>query len=639
MAITKDNFIVVYIYGNLDSEEFANYYINTYGMDTTNVDPSASSGTTDNGIYWQIDGQKVGIQSAITSEVLTESQFLINVEEPLQEALNAQELENRNIWGIVLGYKIPGGYYDSNPSNEDIISATSRLSRIEHIFSSKTGNPIFGRQVFSRFDETDAEKLLIVSRIDGPNLQFAKSIVDNGDNLNKQQNVNGTFYIDPYSDRATTGAEDYTNLLLDFKDNFLPTLNLPQWTTTLQDPYIDPIIPFVEADSFIWSWFSDRSTTSFFQNSNAIRVFAYNADYDGAFEVRSETGKRWPYLALNARYAATAGAMSDPTIPGFLDPNSFYYSLLRGATIGESFYFSVPHLDWTITLFGDPLVTCSFPGAETVEEEEVINEHVVWEIMSKDLAQSAANLYKKQLELEEVAHDIVDLTTLENDTTIPSESPSIEDIVVVDDNLDYAALVYPANNLFNKSKEWQRSIKALIDKLFDFPNQRYFSASESISNPTINQYLLDQGFRVSSLLADITSGTRAIDEENLYPEGWWEFEFTLEDDNPNAFTNYHFLLEVSADESFSNILISKDSLGIASWTYEKEKETFVPLTFTGVSSSYIGRKVRYTSRFDSLIGLDEFLTRGETYYFRVTQYNVSTGVTYTPRIFTNIIYT
>ena len=622
MAITKDNFIVVYIYGNLDSEDLANYYVNAYDMDTINVDPSASSGTTANGVYWQVDGQKVGIQSTITSEILSEEQFVTNIEEPLQAALETPELENRNIWGIVLGYKVPGGYYDSNPSNEDIISSTSRISRINQTFSSKTLNPLFGRQVFSRFDSADAEKLLIVSRIDGPNVQFAQSIVDKGANLNKQKFANGTFYLDPYSDRATTGAGEYTDLLLYFQDNMLPTLNLPQWTTTFQDPYIDPTIPYVEGDSFVWSWFSDRATPAFFQNSNAIRVFAYNADYDGAVEVRSDIGKRWPYLALDAGYVATAGSMSDPTIAGFLDPNSFYYSLLRGATIGEAFYFSIPHVDWTITLFGDPLATCSFPGV-TIVEEEVINEHVVWEIMSKDLARSAAHLYKKQLELEEVAHGIVDLTSLESGST---------------DNLDYALLVYPANNLFIKSQEWESSLKALIERLFSFPTERYSSFGNSVFNPTINQYLSDQGFRVSGLLSDITAGTRDIDEEFIYPEGWWEFEFTLEDDNPNEFTNYHFLLEVSDDELFSNILINKDSLGITNWTYEKEKESFAPLTFTGVSSSYIGRKVRYISRFDSLIGLDEYLTRGETYYFRVTQYNISTGVTYTPREYSNIIY-
>ena len=631
MAITKDNFIVVYIYGNLDSEDFANYYINTYDMSTTNVDPSASSGTTANGIYWQINGQKVGIQSSITSEVLTEDQFIINIEEPLQDALEAPELENRNIWGIVLGYKVPGGYYDSNPSNEDIISATSRLSRINYTFSPKTLNPLFGRQVFSRFDATDATKLMIVSRIDGPNVQFAKNMVDNADDLNKQKFANGTFYIDPYSDRATIGAEDYTNLLLDFKNNLLLTLNLPQWSTTLEDPYIDATIPFVEGDSFIWSWFGDRASTSFFQNTSAIRVFAYNADYDGGFEVRNESGKRWPYLSLNAGYVATAGAMSNPSISGFLDPNSFYYSLLRGATIGEAFYFSIPHLDWTVTLFGDPLPIVSFSGTDIIEED-IIGENEVWEIMSKDLARAAANLYKKQLELQEVAYGIVDLTTMENETTV---SPSVGD---TNDNLDYALLVYPVNTLYASSKTWQGDLKAVVSKLFDFPSYRYTSASDTIVNPTINQYLEEKGYRVSRLLANISAESIPIEEDNLYPEGWWEFEFILEDDNPEQFTNYHFLLEVATDELFSDILVSKDSLGINSWTYEKEKETFVPLVFTGVSSSYIGRKIRYTSRFDSLIGLNEYLTRGETYYFKIRQYNVSTSQIYGSRVFTNIIY-
>lgn len=634
MAITKDNFIVVYVYGNLDSEDFADYYINSYDMSTTNFDTSASSGTTSNGIYWQVDGQKVGIQTSITSEILTENQFLVNIEEPLQAALETPELENRNIWGIILGYKIPGGYYDSNPSNEDIISSTSRLSRINYNFSSKTLNPLFGRQVFKRFDSDDAENILIVSRIDGPNLQFAKNIVDNGIFLNKQKFVNGNFYIDPYSDRATTGAGNYTSSLLDFKNNTLPTLNLNSLSTVFQDPYIDPIFPFVEGDSFIWSWFSDRASTSFFQNSNAVRVFAYNADYDGGFEIRNENGSRWPFLSLNAGYISTAGAMSNPTIDGFLDPDSFFYSLLRGSTIGESFYFSIPHLNWTVSLFGDPLASCSFPGT-VVEQEDVIGEHKVWEIMSKDLAKAAAHLYKKEQELKQVSYNIVDLTTEQNKID-NLEDPSINDRV--DSNMDYALLLYPSNDLYSSSQNWRGDIKALVNQLFDFPTKRYVAAG-STSNPTTNEYLLEQGFRVSELLASITSGTEAIDEENLYPEGWWEFNFVLRNDNPNEFTNYHFLLEVSIDDTFNDILITKDSINIKGWTYEKEKGVFVPLTFTGVSSSYVGRQVRYTSRFDNLLGVDEYLTRGETYYFRIKQYNISTNEKYPSRVFSNIIYT
>ena len=71
-----------------------------------------------------------------------------------------------------------------------------------------------------------------------------------------------------------------------------------------------------------------------------------------------------------------------------------------------------------------------------------------------------------------------------------------------------------------------------------------------------------------------------------------------------------------------------------------ELENFIVVKqHSKILTKMLGRKVRYTSRFDDLIGLNEYLTRGETYYFKITQYNVSTGVTYNPRIFTNIIYT
>ena len=788
MAITKDNLVVVYVWGNLDSEDLANYYINAHGMTIISTDPSSNNGTTSDGIYWQVDGQKIGIQTTITSEILTEEQFVANIEQPLREALNTQELQSRNVWGIVLGYKIPGGYTTivadrelpdgvnlitnsdfENPSYEsltdgtgwqseslewrvegskavcksfggadppsifqniptikghtyrirfdlveavpfgtirpaigaaptsdgdttvittndaygltgnsgntlvcyitceedlaplyfygasqgplivldnievfdvtsltgNIISATSRISRINQTYSAKTLNPLFDRQVFSRFDSDDAENVLIVSRIDGPSILFAQSIVDKAINLNKQVFANGTFYIDPYSDRAATGAGAYTDLLVDFRDNMLTTLNLPTWATTFQDPYIDTVIPFVEGDSFVWSWFADRATPSFFQNSNAIRVFAYNADYDGAAEVRNDTGKRWPYLSLDAGYVSTAGAMSDPTIDGFLDPKAFYYSLLRGATIGEAFYFACPHLDWTITLFGDPLAACSFPGVEVVPED-LINEHTVWEIMSKDLAKSAANLYRKEIELREVNQDIVDLTTEEGGVEVEVGS----DIETVSGEGDIASvlLLYPANDLLVNNQIWQTHLKPLVNKLFDFPTFRYTAGDQDVQAPLINDYLEDQGFRVSRLLADITKDSQSIFEDNLYPEGWWEFEFVLQDDNPNAFTKYHFLLEIYSDESLTNLIISKDSLGINSWTFEKEKEDFVRMTFSGVSSSYIGRKVRYESRFDSLIGLNEYLVRGQTYYFRVRQYNLETSDIYTDRVFPNIIY-
>lgn len=622
MAITKSNFIVVYELGNLDSADFAAYYAAKHDMDTLQNNPSTDTGKI-GGIEWQLHGQLLGIQLTDNSEVLSsEADFNIQLLNPINDAIQNSSIVSADIWGIVLGYKIPGGFIDGN----DIISATSRLSRLNFTYSKKTNNKLYNRSVFQRFTSTDAEKVLICSRIDAPNLHAAKSYVDNANVVNDQLFANGMFYIDPYSDRANIGAEDYQDLLLEFQDNLLSTLNLESWSTSFIDPYIDVAIPYVENDSFVWSWFTNRTTSSYFRISDALRVFLYNADYDGGLTVRDENGKRWPHLALSAGYSATAGAMSNPTISGFLNPNAFFNALLRGATIGEAYLFSVPHLDWTMTLFGDPLVYCSFPASET-PDEDLIDQHKVWFSMSKDLARVASQLFKKEKELKQVVSLIIDLTL-----NTPLDSSIFRDLPIF--------LLYPANDWFinNNDKSWQSHIKPLIDTFFDFPRLNYQNYGNSTPAPDINEYLTDQGFKVSSILSGITGGG-IIEDANLFDEGWWQFEFIVQDDDNDNFINYHFLLDVSDDSDFDNIVLSKDSYTIKNWTYEKRKDLFVPITFSGVSTSYVGRKVRYESRIDDLLGINEYLRSGQVYYFRVIQYDIETSQQYGPTIYDDIIWT
>ena len=619
MAISKNNFIVVYELGNLDSADFAVYYAAKHDMDVAQNDPSLDSGEI-GGIEWQLYGQLLGIRFTDNSEILSsESVFNTQMLNPIRDAIQHSSLCDRIVWGIILGYNVPGGFYDES----DIISSVSRISRVNFSFDKKISNKLYNRSIFQRFDSGDTQQALICSRIDGPNLQSVKSYVDNAEKLNDQLFANGTFYIDPYSDRADTGAEEYQELLLDFSNNLLPTLNLDSWSTIFIDPYIDVAVPYVEDDSFLWSWFTNRSTSSFFRTSNALRVFLYNADYDGAFTIRDENSKRWPYLSLSEGYASTAGAMSNPTINGFLNPKAFFNALLRGATIGEAYLFSVPYLDWTMALFGDPITYCSFPSS-TTPSETLTDQHEVWNIISKDLARAAAQLFRKDEELKEIVHSIVDIVASD-----PSDE--FQDAPI--------ALLYPAYDWYlnNSDDSWKSQIKPLVDALFDFPRLNYSNYGSATSAPNINEYLTDQGFKVSRILSEIT-GAAIIESSNLFDEGWWQFEFIVKDDDSN-FVNYHFLLSVSDEEDFSNILLTKDSYSIRNWTYEKEKDVFSSMTFSGVSSSYIGRKVRYESRFDNLLGINEYLTRGRTYYFRVTQYNIETSNQYLSREYSDIIYT
>lgn len=664
MPITKDNFIVVYRIDNSDSRELAEYYADKHDMlygdplYMENVSPSITA--------WEVDGQLVGINCSgieiLEGEVLFEEEVL----NPLREALDGRILRNREILGIVLGYNIPGGFVSEenlDPSVDpsaivasvpDIISSTSRVSRgcAKNIsglsepsaasyygFGKKRKNKLYDRSVFSRFDRDDANHLLIVSRIDAPTLLLAKQYIDQAEILNKQLFANGIFYIDPYSDKSTTGAGAYKDSIEDFYSNLFPSLNLDSWVTTFMDPYIDVAIPYVENDSFVWSWFTDRATSSFFQDSNAIRIFFYNADFDGAYTIRNINGIRWPYLAMTAGYVVSAGAMSDPTMSGFLNPTAFFNALVRGATLGEAYYFSLPFLDWTMTLFGDPLIYCSFPASGTqavgdlgdLSIAETTNQHEAWNQMAKNLSKAAVNLYKKEIELKEFLYEIIDITS----TDFYQDGSQI-----IEDGAGFVvAILSSANDLYqnNNIEAWQSQLKPLVDKFFDFPRSRYFYYGDTTIAPNINEYLSNHDFKISRVLS-LISGESIINEDNLLDEGWWQFEYVLQDDDPNNFVNYHFVLEVATNSSFSNIIITKDSYSIKNWTYEKEKDIFVNITSNGVTSSYIGRKIRYESRQDALIGLDEYLVRGQVYYFRITQYNLETDERYQIREYSEIVY-
>ena len=610
MVITKNNFIFIYRLNDTDSLELAIYYASKYDMNIISANTSFENGKT-NGVEWEVRGQLVGIGCSSTEILSSENDFNNEVLNPIKDAIASSiELNNMTIWGIILGYNIPGGFYDGI----DIISSTSRMSRINKTYSKKIKNKLFNRNIFKRFDADDAELMLICSRIDAPTLALTKGYIDNSEDLKKQAYINGMFYIDPYSDRAGPTADIYRNKILDFYNNVLPNLNLDNWSTIFMDPYIDVSIPYVENDSFVWSWFSDRSSSTFFQNSNAARVFFYNADYDGAFTIKDINGNRWPFLSMNGGYISTAGAMSNPTNEGLLDLNGFFKGLLNRATIGESYLFSLPFLDWTISLFGDPLIQVEFSVKEDYKpykENEIdgIEENESWNRMSKDLAKTAAQLYKKEQEYYNILTGIVNLTSQDKDAEV--------------------ALLISANELYNTNNEIKRisQLKTVTDRLFMYPQKRFVGVE------TIDDYLNRQNYKVSRLLTEVSSDT-IIATNNLLDEGWWQFEFIIQDDNINNFINYGFKLNIYNDVCYtSRILNEIDSSDLVNWIYEEERDSFVSISSEGVSSSYIERRVRYKSK------NEEYLVRGETYYYTITQYNIDTNEEYQVRQFSDIIYT
>jgi len=618
MPINKDNFIVVYVIGATSSPEFAIYYAEKHNMDTTNSDPSTGNNNgTIGGINWQVDGQMVGIECDTDEVFATEELFNLNVLNPLKEALTtSDELSGRNIWGIVLGYRVPGGYnYVDEYTGEHTISATSRLSRIYHDFEPKLANRLYNRQVFKFYDADDADFALLCSRIDAPTFVQAKTFVDNADDLRRQLFVGGLFFIDPYSDVIGSSADTYKLSLENFRDFSLPKLNLDSFSTQFLDPYIDVTIPFVQDDSFVWSWNSSRASDDFFQFTSYPRAFFYNADINNGLTIRDPDGTTWPILSMRSGYVCCASAMSNPTIEGYLNPTAFFNAAFRLATMGEAYMYSLPFVDWTMTLFGDPLVHISFPQA-VFEDTEKLDADQLWENTSKDTSRIAAQNWQKEQDLYNIVTDIV--------------NSQITDVEV--------ALLRPADQLYSMySLSNRRSLlSAPVTSLFEYPIRTYTNAIGFTIN-SLEDYLNLTGYKVSELLLEINE--EDVSSKNIYDEGWWEFKSIIQDEY-FGFINYQFILEMYDNEEMTGLpVFSSDSVTVDGWSYESSLENYTNFPVGGITSSYIGRKVRYQSRKDDLISLDEYKARGQTYYFRIRQYDAIKGTLFPWASSTDIIWT
>jgi len=285
----------------------------------------------------------------------------------------------------------------------------------------------------------------------------------------------------------------------------------------------------------------------------------------------------------------------------------------------------LPYLDWTLTLFGDPLCFVSFPKKIEDKDDEskgIEDEGEDWQDMGKSIARVAAYLYKKEKESLEVLNEIVN-----------QKSDELQLVL---------KCLKPADRLYSTNSEESRhsQLTNVVNSYFNYPEKRFLYWGLSVVNPTVNDYLIEKEYKVSRLLTEV-GYSEIIADDNLWDEGSWEFDFVLRDDSFEA-VNYHFILEIYIKPTYNheNLIISRDSIELKEWCWEEERYNFIPMTFEGVSSSHIGRKIRCRSRKDTkFISYNEYLVRGETYYYRVIQYNAETGEMYETREYTDIVYT
>lgn len=569
-VFTKDNVVCVYRENDSDSYGYALRYKTLHGLD---------------------DDQLIAIPCSNVEILSDYIEFQDQVEIPLRTSLSTSPVSERTVYAMVLMPFVPGGFRDGS----DVISSTSRLSRIFYTFNKNVVNPIYNKQIFNRFTGDYALHGLICTRIDGPNT-VTKTWFDNIEAAKARVLADGKFCLDPYSAYTYSGSSDYTLALLDFYDNYFSRLGLAIAKTNQPPAGKDAFLPQIEDDSFFWGWGADRGSLSYFKTSTSTRAFFYNADFDGGISMRSLDARSWPILAVRQGYVATAGAMSGTNASGFLRPVPFMDTLFRGATLGEAFMYSQPLLDSSMACYGDPLTVFSFPVP--FDNTELLDPIKGWKLMETCLAQSAICLERKATILKRA-----------RDRIAAGMEPTVQ-----------LELNAPMNRLYKLFDEtsWKNDYVNVINKLIGFVVDKN-STSLPFFYPNLNQYLTYTNTKISQILLDGLQNqafSDSIVSTNIETRGSWSFEAPLEH-YPGDFRFYHIEIEVARQlEDFEEnaIIFSKDTFeDVTNWTFEDYNSDFKPMNGNGITSNYEGRRIRYTSQ------SSELLTRGEFYWFRIRQ--------------------
>jgi len=592
-SLTPDNVVVVYREFDNESQEFAERYRDFHNLQNDQV---------------------IAVPCSSIEILADYSDFQSQIENPILDALTASgaPLLDRSVYAIVVMPRVPGGFYDGI----GIISTTSRLSRIYFPYNSserKVLNPLYDPIVFKRFSENDLDKAIICTRFDSPTAAITNQWFDNSETAVQQLSVSGKLYYDPYAAIFRSGAEEYESEQVSFLNGFARNLGLDIEETTRVDPYIDPILPRVTDDSFVWSWGADESSLTFFRTSTSLRCLFYNADFDGASTIRDIDSRSWPLLAIRSGYVATAGSMSDDGIDTFLRPFPMFNALFRGATLGEAFLYSQPKLNTSMAVFGDPLLQVVFPIASS--SSDLVQEDEAWELMGDCLAQAIAANFRKSTILKELRDDII----------------SGDDIDVT---LDLANVANVLGSVY-EDPDWKNDYFNLVHSYINMAVQRNATAFPA-HYPLLNDYLDETEKLMSEIVLDAAQNDvlkNSINTIYLRVEGSWEFVFELEHPNEDDFAFYQFEFDVSTTADFDeeDIVLSKESeSSVTNWERQNENNVYEPMSVNGVTSNFVGKNVRYINK------EGEELERGVFYYFRVRQKDQL--ATYPYRVFRQIIY-
>ena len=617
MSISSENILFVYRDSDTESIEIAELYKSIYNLS---------------------DEQMLSISTPFTDILDSYEDFYNYIEYPIYNKI--QDISSTNdIFVIVLGFNIPYAFNMGDPyifdpySVVNTISSTSRLSNINHIFSPKTDNYLYNKQIYNSYNENNAQYSMICSSLSFSTKEIVYRSLLNSVNVKNQKFIYGKFYFNPYNSDTSIDGNIYKDELLKFQNLYLDKNNI-DYTITKESPSgYNSFFPNMNNDSIGWTWTSGEVDSSFFGNSNNYRVFFYNADSNDVLSIKDEDSNQWGKICMNAGYMTCATSVGDTEINDFLRPLPFFQWITQDVTIGECFLYSCPFLNWTIGLFGDPMVTFRFSNQNNISlsavDDTKIDENEIWRLLKEDASRILSYLFnRKQLSI----------STL--NVIINSYDPLFEIAT-----LEYANIL-KRNNTDDQISKY---VSLFLSEVISYPGKRFYN-SELTNAFALNDYLTQHEYKISDRLLDNCFARSIVDQDNLFDDYYFFIEFNLPEENNTSF--YNFYLEIAKDRDFDNIVFTSDSIvDQDSWFFEKYNYTFENIPTGGVPYSYYNKRIKFApsenlfqtilenqyNNSDPYDSVMNFPFYNQPYFIRITPYDIS--MSYDSIVCYDIIYT
>ena len=217
------------------------------------------------------------------------------------------------------------------------------------------GNVYENFESFAKYRERPSAKTIYsVWRLEGPNAEIAKSLVDKA-LYAEAHGLKGNAYFDirgPVGNYVDTGYgagewDIYRSSVMAKKAGF---------ETTLDDKPTEfggaPSELRCENAALYAGWYSMVYNDAFSWVPGAIGFHL-----DSASAVNPRAPKSWVAGALRNGITVTSGAVSEPYLEGLVHPDQIFLYLFGGANVGDAVLRGTRWLKWMIINVGDPLYT------------------------------------------------------------------------------------------------------------------------------------------------------------------------------------------------------------------------------------------------------------------------------------------